>query len=81
MDKNMTYEQAMNRLDEIIKILEENKATLDESITLYEEGIELAKLCDSKLKSIEGRVVKIYENGGMQTYEGDSNETNDRGNQ
>ena len=35
MDKKMTYEEAMNRLDEIIAVLEENKATLDESIKLY----------------------------------------------
>ena len=81
MDKKMTYEEAMNRLDEIIAVLEENKATLDESIKLYEEGVELAKFCDSKLKSIEDRVVKIYENSSMQTYEGDHNGTNDSGNQ
>ena len=68
--EQMTYEQAMKRLEEIIKILENNTATLDESINLYQEGLELVKYCDSKLKSIEEKVVKIYEDNQMKDYEG-----------
>lgn len=71
MEKKLTYEQAMARLDEIISILENNKATLDESISLYQEGVELAAYCDAKLKNIEDKVTKIYNGNGFEDYEGD----------
>ena len=71
MEKKLTYEQAMSRLDEIISILENNKATLDESISLYQEGVELAAYCDSKLKNIEDKVTKIYTSNGLEDYQGD----------
>ncbi|MBO6047729.1 MAG: exodeoxyribonuclease VII small subunit [Erysipelotrichaceae bacterium] len=70
MEQKLTYEQAMKRLDEIIKILENNDASLDDSINLYQEGLELVKYCDTKLKSIEEKVVKIYEDNQMKDYEG-----------
>ena len=34
-----TYEEAMTRLDEIIDLLENNEASLDESLDLYKEGV------------------------------------------
>ena len=45
-----TYEEAMARLDEIIDLLENNEASLDESLDLYKEGVSLAAFCDTKLK-------------------------------
>ena len=71
MEKKLTYEQAMSRLDEIISLLENNKTTLDESITLYQEGVELAAYCDAKLKNVEDRVTKIYTSNGLEDYEGE----------
>ena len=44
-----TYEEAMARLDEIINLLENNKVSLDDSIALYQEGVELASYCDAKI--------------------------------
>lgn len=73
----MTYEEAMKRLDEIIDLLENNKASLDESIALYQEGVELANYCDKKLKSVEDKVTKIYENNQVKDYEGDANDSID----
>lgn len=69
--ENMTYEQAMTRLDEIIKKLESNSVSLDESITLYEEGVKLAGYCDQKIRSIEDKVTKIYENKKLHDYNGE----------
>ena len=66
-----TYEEAMARLDEIINLLENNKVSLDDSIALYQEGAELASYCDSKLKSIENQVTKIYEDQQLKDYEGE----------
>lgn len=72
--ENMTYEQAINRLDEIITTLENNQSTLDESIVLYQEAVSLAAYCDQKLKSIEDRVTQIFENNTLKNYEGDQYE-------
>ena len=77
MNKKYTYEEAMNRLEEIISILEKNEVSLDESIKLYEEGIALSKYCDDKLKNIEDRVIKIFEDNQLKSYEGETNDSID----
>ena len=56
--KELTYEQAISRLEEIVNQLENNEVSLEKSISLFQEGIELSKLCDSKLKNIQKKVAK-----------------------
>lgn len=67
--KNMTYEQAILRLEEIIHQLENNEIPLENSIALFQEGIELSKYCDQKLKNIQEKVAQIYENGQLKDFE------------
>jgi exodeoxyribonuclease VII small subunit len=55
-NKEMTFEVAMKRLEEIVLQLESGNATLDESLTLYEEGISLVKLCSTRLDDAEQRI-------------------------
>ena len=45
----MTYEQAVSELEEIISKLESGEASLDDSIALYSRGMELSKFCKEKL--------------------------------
>ena len=54
-----TFEQAMNRLEEIIKVLENNQTSLEDSLALFQEGMELTKLCSDKLQTMEEKVAKI----------------------
>ena len=54
--KDMTFEAAMTRLEQIVLQLESGKATLDESLTLYEEGIALVKLCSGRLDEAEQKI-------------------------
>ena len=61
-----TFEKAMERLEEISQILQENNVTLDESLKLYAEGVKLLKFCNSKLeqakikiKDIDGNIVVV----------------------
>ena len=56
INKEMTFETAMTRLEEIVRQLEGGKATLDESLTLYEEGIALVKLCSGRLDEAEQKI-------------------------
>lgn len=50
---NITFEQAMNRLEEIIKTLEDNQTSLENSVELFQEGIKLSKICSDKLAGIK----------------------------
>jgi exodeoxyribonuclease VII small subunit len=61
--ENMTFEAAMARLEEIIRMLESGNAPLDTSLTLFEEGVALVKLCNSKLDTAEQKV-KILTDAG-----------------
>ena len=56
INKEMTFETAMTRLEQIVLQLESGKATLDESLTLYEEGIALVKLCSGRLDEAEQKI-------------------------
>lgn len=64
--QNMTYEKAIERLEKIVSLLENNKIPLEDSIALFQEGIELSQYCDQKLKGIQEKVTLIYENGQLQ---------------
>ena len=56
---SLTFEQAMNELETIIKRLEDGQLTLENAITLFERGSELKKHCDGKLKEAKMRVERI----------------------
>ncbi len=49
MKNDISFENAMQRLEEITKLLENPDVTLDESVELYKEGVELSAACKTKL--------------------------------
>lgn len=51
-----SFEEAITRLEEIVQRLEAGNIALDESLSLFEEGIGLAKYCSEKLDAAEGRL-------------------------
>lgn len=53
------FETSVNRLEEIVKLLEAGNASLDESVKLYEEGLSLAKLCSEKLEGAKQKLTMI----------------------
>jgi len=56
------FEKAMARLEQIIANLESGELGLDESIKVFEEGVELSKKCHKKLTEAEAQLIK-NENG------------------
>ncbi len=65
MNNNQTelaFEQALARLEEIVKALDSGAAPLDESLALFEEGVKLVKFCSGKLDAAE-QTVKILVRG------------------
>lgn len=67
-ETKISFEQAMARLNEIIKSLESEQTSLEESVKLFQEGIEMSKICNSKLTNIEDRVAKIMTSNGVEDY-------------
>lgn len=57
--EKQTFEGALKRLEEIVGLLEGGEVSLDASIELYEEGLELSRFCASKLKGAEIRFKKL----------------------
>ncbi len=57
--KNMSFEQSMERLDAIVKLLEKGEAPLDESLALFEEGTALISACGKLLDAAEQKVVML----------------------
>ncbi len=66
MDKKKpTFEQALNRLDEIVKSLESGTTPLDKSLSLFEEGVTLSTYCNDLLEKAEQKVsILIKTNNG-----------------
>ena len=58
---NLTYEQALKKLEDIINKLNEGSIPLDESITLYKEGIKLSEFCMKKLDSAKQKIINLNE--------------------
>ena len=63
---NITFEQAMSRLEEIIAALENNQISLEKSVDLFQEGIKLSKIFSDKLAGIEDKVAKILVDGKLE---------------
>jgi len=63
MAKKDNFENALKRLEEIVQKLEGGDLSLDESLKLFEEGIELSRLCTKKLTEAEARVEKLIKLG------------------
>lgn len=58
---SMKYEDAIQRLDEIVSALEKNDLPLDDALKLFEEGTALTAFCSEKLKSAKAKIIEIEE--------------------
>lgn len=65
----LSFEEAMEALDGIVQKLEKGDITLDESMKLFTEGMELSKLCSEKINSIEHQIVQLVKDSSGQTHE------------
>lgn len=61
-EKNQSFEKAFERLDIILKMLNEGKVSLDESLKLFEEADDLINKCSNKLSSAEQKIEKLIKN-------------------
>ena len=54
--KAPTFEAALVKLEQIVQRLEKGELPLEESLVLYEEGVQLSRLCHAKLEEAEGKI-------------------------
>ena len=57
--KNFTFEQSMQRLEQIVRTMERGEVPLDESLKLFQEGTDLVRICGKMLDEAELQVKKI----------------------
>lgn len=62
--KEVSFEDALDRLEEIVDLLESGENPLEKSLELFEEGVGLVKLCNKKLENVENSVKILINNGG-----------------
>lgn len=57
--QKLSFEEAMQRLDGIVKRLEHGDVALDESLSLFEEGSRLLASCNQMLDAAEQKVIML----------------------
>ncbi len=62
--EELSFEAALKRLEEIVAELEGGRLSLEDSLSRFEEGMRLSKLCQEKLKGVELRIEKLVAEGG-----------------
>ncbi len=63
-----SFEEALQKLEEIVSKLENGDIPLEESINIFKKGVELTKFCKEKLNEAETQLKKLVkdENGNFQ---------------
>ena len=68
-EKELTFEESLEKLEDIVKKLESGEVPLDDAIKEFNEAMNLAKKCDEKLKSAEEAITKIVkEDGSLEDF-------------
>ena len=62
MTKEMKFETALDKLEEIVRKLEEGDLPLDDSLKMFEEGVKLARFCGSRLDVAERKIEILMKN-------------------
>jgi len=59
--ENISFEQALERLESIVAQLENGDVPLEQAIELYQEGMKLSNLCNGKLQQVESKIEMLIQ--------------------
>ena len=59
MAEKLKFEEALKQLEEIVAKLESGELSLEESMTAFEQGTKLCKLCNAKLTEAEKKIEQL----------------------
>ncbi len=69
-DNELSFEEAMEKLEDIVDTLEEGNIPLEKAINYYQEGMKLSKLCHDKLTNVQEQMVQIMnEQGELELFD------------
>lgn len=57
--KNLTFEESMGRLEQIVRSLEQGNVALEESLKLFQEGTQLVRSCSQLLDNAQLQIQKV----------------------
>ncbi|MBR2677972.1 MAG: exodeoxyribonuclease VII small subunit [Bacilli bacterium] len=63
-EKELSFEESIEKLEEIVKKLEVGDVPLDDAIDEFNKAMKLAKSCDEKLKKAEESITKLVKDNG-----------------
>ncbi len=63
-EKELSFEESLLNLEEIVKKLETGDVPLDDAINEFNKAMKLAKTCDEKLKKAEDAITKLVKDNG-----------------
>jgi len=67
MEQSVRFEEAMQKLSDIVSKLEGAEGSLDEMIRLYEEGMTLVKACERQLDAYEATITRLNDSSEGKT--------------
>lgn len=69
--KDLSFEDAMLQLENIVRELESGRIELDDAVAAYEKAVALKQLCESKLKAAQLKIekIEINQDGSLSTSE------------
>ena len=65
-DMNMTFEEALKELDEIVEKLEQGDVPLEKALEQFQRGVQLTNHCQKTLKDAEETLTKMVDEDGKQ---------------
>jgi exodeoxyribonuclease VII small subunit len=66
-NKAVSFDQAMQELEDIVRQLEQGDVPLEDAISLYKKGMELSSVCHDKLHHAEKQLISIMDENGEKT--------------
>lgn len=67
-ERDVTVEEAFELLDSVVEKLEDRETTLEESFALYQRGMELLKLCNGKIDTVEKKMMQVNQDGELEEF-------------
>jgi exodeoxyribonuclease VII small subunit len=64
-----TFEEQLKALETVVDKLEKGDLALDDSLTLFEQGVKLSDACKQQLEAAEGRVQVLLQRGNQRERE------------
>ena len=65
--KAVSFDQAIQELEDIVRQLEQGDVPLEDAISLYKKGMELSSVCHDKLQNAEKQLISIMDENGEKT--------------